>query len=105
MHTIEFIKIFKKQIAKNEKRDNVSDYLVAKRLGITGSAVSKWQHGVNSLDEIRAIYVADYCGLNRGYVLAMTHADRAQSEVARRELEKLGRLARRSKPKRRPARS
>ncbi|MBL8433666.1 MAG: hypothetical protein JNL99_01900 [Zoogloea sp.] len=74
-----------------------SDYAVAKLLGVTRSAVSKYRLGGSHLDDATAIKAAALAGLNPGFVIACAHRERAKTAeekaVWTSMLERLGGLA------------
>ncbi len=93
MDALNLLEIFKKHLAENEGRKEVSDYLAAKRLGITQSTISHWRNRGGTMDEELAVKIADYCGLDRGEVVAWVMAARTKCPAAREALERLARLA------------
>lgn len=66
-----------------------SDYQLAKFLAISRQRVSKYMAGEVTLGDDAAIRVADVLQLDRGRVLAIVAAERAQSDQAKKEWLKL----------------
>lgn len=64
------------------QRGLVSDYGIAKFLGVSRSRVSSWRHGV-TIGEEMAITIADELALDRGYVLASIAAERTKRTAAK----------------------
>lgn len=72
-----------------------SDNDLAKRLGVTRQAVSKWRHGERSpsADEARAL--AELIGAPAGMVMAECEAQRAKDEATRAEWLRVARMCQR----------
>jgi hypothetical protein len=66
-----------------------SDYQLAKFLKVTSSRLANYRKHRSRLDDALCIQVADALHLDRGRVLAIVAAERAQSEQAKREWLKL----------------
>jgi transcriptional regulator with XRE-family HTH domain len=66
-----------------------SDYQLAKFLNVSKQRVSKYQSGEVTLGDDAAIIVADALQIERGRVLAIVAAERAQSDQAKKEWLKL----------------
>lgn len=68
--------------------ETVSDYRLAKELGVTRSAMSRYLLGKNTFDERVAMRVAGVLELHPGYVAACIQAERAEREQSpeRRQL-------------------
>lgn len=61
-----------------------SDYAVAKLLGTSRQAVSKYRQGNTSFDDLTALHVAELLGVNPLEVIAAANAERAKNDDARR---------------------
>lgn len=61
----------------------VTDYRIAKNLGLRTSAVSQYRTGVRTFDDAMARRVAEVLGLDPAYVLACVHAERDRDEGTR----------------------
>ena len=57
-----------------------SDYALAPILGVTRSQVSKWRVGKDFIGDSTAIRVADLLKIDRAYVIACAHAERAKHD-------------------------
>jgi transcriptional regulator with XRE-family HTH domain len=66
-----------------------SDYQLAKFLNLSRQRISANLHGGTILNDDAAIQVADALGIERGRVLAIVAAERAQSDQAKKEWLKL----------------
>lgn len=71
--TIDFLDALK---ARN---GGLSDYAVAKVLGVTRGAISHYRNNRSFLDDTTAIKVANLLKIEPGYVMASCHAERAKS--------------------------
>lgn len=89
--TIEFLDELK---ARN---GGISDYAVAKILGVTHQTISKYRVGKDYLGDSTAIRVAQLLEIDPAIIVAAMHAERAKSEdektVWREIFEKLGGVA------------
>lgn len=89
--TIDFLDALK------ARQGGVSDYAIAKKLGLTCGAVSIWRNGKGYFDDSTSIRVAELLEIEPAIVIASVHAERAKSEsekaVWREILEKLGGVA------------
>jgi transcriptional regulator with XRE-family HTH domain len=65
-----------------------SDYQLAKFMSWTTQSVSNYRNGRHSLGEPQALQVAEALGIDPGYVLNVTAAERAQSAEARSAWER-----------------
>ena len=76
------------------KRKNgiASDYGIAKRLGMTQSAVSKIRTGNGTLSDDYAVEVARLCGVDPYIVLIDQHQERTTNECVKEAWERLGRV-------------
>jgi transcriptional regulator with XRE-family HTH domain len=75
--------------AVKQRHGLTSDYQLAKFLKISKQRVSHYQSGSVTLGDEAAIAVADALGIERGRVLAIVSAERAQSDQAKREWLKI----------------
>lgn len=73
--TIDFLDALK------ERHGLTSDYAVAKKLGITTAAVSKWRNGKDYLGDTTAIRVGNLLEIDPAYVVACAHAERAKQDA------------------------
>lgn len=60
-----------------------SDYKLAQALGIAQARISGYRIGKSFPDDAVAQVIADAAGLDRGYVVACIHAERAANEETR----------------------
>lgn len=74
------------------KNNIASDYGIAKRLGMTQSAVSKIRTGTGTLSDDYAVLVARLCGVDPYIVLIDQHQERTTNECVREAWERLGRV-------------
>lgn len=83
--------------ALKQHQGGVSDYAIAKTLGVTRGAVSIWRNGKGYFDDSTAIRVAELLKIDPAIIIASVHAERSKSEkekaVWREILEKLGGVA------------
>lgn len=79
------------------RKGGISDYAVAKILGVTQQTISKYRVGKDYLGDSTAIRVAELLEIEPAIIIASVHAERAKSEsekaVWREILEKLGGVA------------
>jgi transcriptional regulator with XRE-family HTH domain len=61
-----------------------SDYGLAKALGVTRQAASRWSNGKNGFDDTTAERVAAILGINPAFVILDIHKERAQNASTRR---------------------
>ena len=66
------------------KGNKASDYRIAKELGVTRAAVSRWRAGHNAMGDEVAVTVAERLGDNPAYVLARLHEDMAETPAVRK---------------------
>ncbi len=89
--TVEFLDAVK---AKN---GGISDYALAKVLGVTQQTVSRYRTKKDYLGDAMAIRVAELLEIDSAFVLACSHAERAKGEAEKAAwvamVEKLGGLA------------
>ena len=89
--TIEFLDELK------ARKGGISDYAVAKILGVTQQTISKYRVGKDYLGDSTAIRVAELLEINPAIVVSAVHAERSKSEqekaVWREIFEKLGGVA------------
>lgn len=72
----------------------VSDYRLAKELGVTRSAMSRYLLGKNTFDERVQLKIAELLELNDGYVAACIQAERASMPEARAMWESVANMLR-----------
>ena len=60
------------------RNNGLSDYAIAKRLGVTRSCISFYRTGRSCFDDETAEKVAEELGVNPVYVMACAHAERAK---------------------------
>jgi len=75
--------------AVKRRHQLTSDYQLAKFLGISPSRLGNYRKGRSRPDDAMCIAVADALGIERGRVLAIVAAERAQSDQAKKEWLKL----------------
>lgn len=83
--TVEFLDLLcdhYKCLSQDEKTP-ATDYRVAKQLEVTTQSVSKWRTGKAGFDDTTAIRVADLLDMEREYVLACVHFERAKASNVR----------------------
>lgn len=89
--TIEFLDELK------ARKGGISDYAVAKILGVTQQTISKYRVGKDYLGDSTAIRVAQLLEIDPAIIIASVHAERSKSEqekaVWREIFEKLGGVA------------
>jgi transcriptional regulator with XRE-family HTH domain len=76
--TVEFLD------AVSAKLGGASDYAIAKELGVTRSAVSRYRNGHGGFDDETAVKVARVLDIDPGAVLTAAHAERSKSPEIRR---------------------
>lgn len=87
------------------RRNVDSDYAVAKLLGVSKQAVSRYQLGKGSFDDLTALRAAELLGVNPLEVIAAANAERARTEDVRSTWMGLwDRLATNFKPRRKQIR-
>ena len=65
-----------------------SDYGVAKALGITRAAVSRYRTGVGTFDDEVAMTVAEILKINPLEIIVASRAERAKNDVQRKKWER-----------------
>ncbi|SOZ07275.1 conserved hypothetical protein [Cupriavidus taiwanensis] len=75
--TLEFLE------AVRAKLGGASDYAIAKELGISRSAVSKYRNGMGGFDDETAVKVARILDVDPAAVATAAHAERAKSPELR----------------------
>lgn len=79
------------------KRGGISDYQLAKVLGVSQQTVSRYRVGKDFLGDSTAIRVAELLEIDSGIVIAAVHAERAKTDAEKAAwkaiLEKLGGIA------------
>ncbi|KDP85624.1 hypothetical protein CF70_013080 [Cupriavidus sp. SK-3] len=75
--TVEFLD------AVSRKMGGVSDYAIAKQLGVTRAAVSRYRNGLSGFDDETAIRVARILDIDPACVLLAAHAERTKTPEAR----------------------
>ncbi|HZX30764.1 MAG TPA: DUF3693 domain-containing protein [Rhodocyclaceae bacterium] len=63
----------------SSRSDGISDYAIAKQLGITRQSVSNYRTGKSHFDETTAYKAAKLLDLEPAYVLACSQAERAKT--------------------------
>lgn len=76
-----------------EKRGGISDYALAKELGITRAAVSDYRNRGTTLGDDVCISIAEILGIDPMQVIADQHGERAKSEKVRKIWERASRTA------------
>jgi transcriptional regulator with XRE-family HTH domain len=76
--TVEFLD------AVSAKLGGASDYAIAKELGVTRSAVSRYRNGHGGFDDETAMKVARVLDIDPGAVVTAAHAERSKSPELRR---------------------
>lgn len=71
----------------------VTDYRLAKILGVRQTALSKYRLGQRQLDDGIAVQLAELAGMNPAQLLAEIQAERSKDEAARKEWMRLAKLA------------
>jgi predicted transcriptional regulator len=75
----------------------VSDYSIAKLLGVTRACVSSYRNNKSFFDDSTAIHAAKLLEIDPAYVVACVHSERAKSDdqkaVWREIMEKFGGVA------------
>lgn len=83
--------------AVKASQGGISDYRLAKILGITQQTVSKYRTGKDFLGDVTAIKVAALLEIEPAYVLACVHQERSKSDAERAAwssiIERFGGLA------------
>ena len=92
--TIDFMEALK------ARHSLASDYAIAKKLGITCSAVSKWRNQQDFLGDATSIKVAKLLDIDPAYVVACAHAERARSEDEKSIWQGIADMVRASDPQR-----
>lgn len=77
MNTLEYLAACKTRLGIE------SDYALAKRLGVTQSAVSSYRTGRSRIDDEVALTVAEILGVNPMQVIAAANAERAKTPEQR----------------------
>jgi len=72
--TIEFLDALK------SKHGGISDYALAKILGVTQQTVSRYRTGRDFLGDSTSICIAELLKIDAGYVIACVHSERARKE-------------------------
>lgn len=89
--TIDFLEAVK------SKRGGISDYALAKVLGVSQQLISKYRTRMIFLGDPVALRVAELLEIDAGYVMACVHQERAKTESERAAwssiVERLGGLA------------
>ncbi|MGY2488534.1 helix-turn-helix domain-containing protein [Cupriavidus sp. CP313] len=75
--TLEFLE------AVRAKLGGASDYAIAKELGLTRAAVSRYRNGLSGFDDDTAIRVARILDIDPACVLLAAHAERTKTPEAR----------------------
>jgi hypothetical protein len=81
--TVQYLDALKRRL------DLPSDYAVAKVLGITRAAVSRYRQAGGAFDDLTAVRAAELLGLDPLEVIAASNAERARDDDARRVWERL----------------
>ena len=76
--------------AAKKKSGISSDYAIAKRLGMTQSAVSNIRNSESTLSDEYAVEVARVLGIDPLHVIIDQHRERTTNECAREAWERLG---------------
>jgi predicted transcriptional regulator len=76
--TLEFLE------AVRSKLGGASDYAIAKELGISRSAVSKYRNGMGGFDDETAVKVARLLDVDPAAVVTAAHAERTKNPELRR---------------------
>jgi hypothetical protein len=83
-----------RRVLEDERGEKVSDYRLAKELGVTRSAMSRYLLGKNTFDERVGARVSGVLGLHPGYVAACIQAERATLPESRSMWEGVANLLR-----------
>jgi len=70
--------------ALSRKLDGASDYAIAKALGVTRGAVSKYRTGTSTFDDATAMKAADILGVEPAAIMLLAHAERTKTPEVRR---------------------
>lgn len=75
--TLEFLE------AIRAKLGGISDYAIAKELGVTRAAVSKYRNGLSGFDDETAVKVARVLDIDPAAVVTAAHAERSKNPELR----------------------
>ncbi|NOV27668.1 helix-turn-helix domain-containing protein [Cupriavidus necator] len=75
--TLEFLEAVRARLG------GASDYAIAKELGVTRAAVSRYRNGLSGFDDDTAIRVARILDIDPACVLLAAHAERTKTPEAR----------------------
>jgi len=70
--------------AISRKLGGASDYAIAKELGVTRAAVSKYRNGISFFDDETCLKVARILDIDAGAVALAVHAERTKSPEVRK---------------------
>jgi len=70
--------------AVSKKLGGASDYAIAKELGVTRAAVSRYRNGQSAFDDETAIRVARILDIDPAAVVTAAHAERTKNPEVRR---------------------
>jgi len=69
-----------------------TDYALAKALGVSRAAVSRWRHGLNLMDEDTAIRISETLGDDPCEFLAELSAERSKSAGAKEHWSRIAKM-------------